>query len=174
MNRRGEQAAAKLLAELRIAEPPVPVTDMAERLGATVIEESLESDVSGILYREDNGPSIIAVNARHALVRRRFSVAHEIGHLRLHAGRPVIVDHLVRGRVDMRDQRSSLATSQEEIEANGFAAALLMPPEWISADIENSLGATASRTVESLALRYDVSSQAMELRLINLGYRSAP
>lgn len=30
------------------------------------------------------------------------------------------------------------------------------------------------RTVESLAQRYNVSAQAMELRLINLGYRSTP
>jgi Zn-dependent peptidase ImmA (M78 family) len=74
----------------------------------------------------------------------------------------------------MRDERSSLATSREEIEANGFAAALLMPADWIAADIEGSLGVAVGKTVESLARRYNVSTQAVEYRLVNLGYRSAP
>ena len=74
----------------------------------------------------------------------------------------------------MRDERSSLATSREEIEANSFAAALLMPADWIGADIEGSLGERATRAVGALAQRYNVSTQAMELRLINLGYRSTP
>lgn len=174
MSQRTEQAAAKVLARFEIAGPPVPVHELAEQLGVTVMEERLEQGVSGILYRQDDGISVIAVNATHAPVRRRFSIAHEIGHLHMHAGRPIIVDHLVRGRVNLRDERSSLATSREEIDANGFAAALLMPAEWISADVEGSLGEHAGRTIEALAKRYDVSVQAMELRLVNLGYRSTP
>jgi len=174
VSQKAEQAAGRILTNYGITGPPVPVEGLADRMGVTVLEESLGQGVSGILYRRDDGPSIIAVNEVHAPVRRRFSIAHEIGHLQLHAGRPIIVDHLVRGRVNLRDERSSLATSREEVEANGFAAALLMPAEWISADIETSLGAPAGRTVESLAQRYNVSAQAMELRLINLDYRSTP
>lgn len=174
MNRKAEQAAARLLDESGVVAPPVPVKRIATDLGVQVIDEKLDREVSGILFREDNGPNIIVVNSTHAPVRRRFSIAHEIGHLRLHAGRPVIVDHLVRGRVNLRDQRSSLATSQEEIEANGFAAAMLMPPDWIGTDVEASLGQPARQMIETLAARYDVSPQAMELRLVNLGLRSAP
>lgn len=174
MSQKAEQAAARVLARFGITSPPVPVDELAERLGVTLLEERLEQGVSGILYREDDRLPVIAVNANHAPVRRRFSIAHEIGHLNMHAGRPIIVDHLVRGRVNMRDERSSLATSREEIEANGFAAALLMPADWISADIEVGLGEAAGRMVEGLTKRYNVSAQAMELRLLNLGYRSTP
>ena len=174
MNRKTELAAERVLARHGILGPSVPVDDIARQMGATVLEEPLGQGVSGILYRQDDGLSVIAVNSTHASVRRRFSVAHEIGHLELHQGRPIIVDHLVRGRVNLRDERSSLAPSREEIEANGFAAALLMPADWISADLEGSLGEAAGRTVEGLAKRYNVSTQAMEWRLINLGYRAAP
>lgn len=174
MSQKTERDAAQLLAKFGITDPPVPVDDLARQMGVTVLEEKLGQGVSGILYRKDDGPSVIAVNAAHAAVRRRFSIAHEIGHLSLHAGRSIIVDHLVRGRVNMRDERSSLATSREEIEANSFAAALLMPADWIGADIEGSLGERAVRAVGALAQRYNVSTQAMELRLINLGYRSTP
>ena len=72
----------------------------------------------------------------------------------------------------MRDERSSLATSREEIEANGFAASLLMPADWIATDLEGSVGLAAGKTVESLARRYNVSSQAMEYRLAHLGLLS--
>ena len=174
MSARVDQAARELLASLGIYQPPVPVEELAMRLGVNIVRDALGQGVSGVLYRQDKGQSVIAVNASHAVVRQRFSIAHEIGHLRLHAGRPIIVDHLVRGRVNMRDERSSLATSREEIEANGFAAALLMPAEWISTDVNGSLGGAPGRTVESLAERYNVSEQAMEFRLVNLGYRSAP
>ncbi|MHB1739173.1 MAG: ImmA/IrrE family metallo-endopeptidase [Actinomycetes bacterium] len=174
MSAKTERAAAEMLSKFGITAPPVPVRDIAERLTVTVVEDRLDSDVSGMLYRQDDGPTIIAVNAAHAHVRRRFSIAHELGHLSMHPGRPVIVDHLVRGRVNLRDARSSLATSREEIDANGFAAALLMPAEWIAADVEGRAGDAAGRLVAELAKRYDVSTQAMELRLINLGYRSAP
>jgi Zn-dependent peptidase ImmA (M78 family) len=176
VNRKTEQAAERTLARCGILGPAVPVDDIAKRMGATVLEESLGQGVSGILYRHEGGSGspVIAVNSKHAAVRRRFSIAHEIGHLELHTGRPIIVDHLVRGRVNMRDERSSLATSREEIDANGFAAALLMPADWIAADLENSLGGAVSKTVDTLAQRYDVSTQAMEWRLVNLGYRSAP
>jgi Zn-dependent peptidase ImmA (M78 family) len=174
MNRRTEMAAERVLARFGIHTPAVPVNEIATRMGAIVLEEPLGQGVSGILYRKESAKSVIAVNGSHVEVRRRFSVAHEIGHLELHEGRPIIVDHLVRGRVNMRDERSSLATSREELEANGFAAALLMPADWIAADIEGSLGVAVGKTVESLARRYNVSTQAMEYRLVNLGYRSAP
>lgn len=174
MSAKTELAAEKVLAQFGITSPPVPVRELAEHLGAVVLEEALDQGVSGILYRQDDGPTAIVVNAKHAPVRRRFSIAHELGHLQMHAGRPVIVDHMVRGRVNMRDERSSLATSREEIDANGFAAALLMPAAWISAAMENSEHQQANRLVETLAKQYDVSTQAMELRLINLGHRAAP
>jgi Zn-dependent peptidase ImmA (M78 family) len=88
----------------------------------------------------------------------------------------VIVDHLVRRRVNYRDARSSLATDREEIEANAFGAALLMPEEWIQDRVDELLreGNSAARILEILASEFDVSKQAMENRLINLGLRAAP
>jgi hypothetical protein len=37
-----------------------------------------------------------------------------------------------------------------------------------------ALDEPAGRTIQRLAKRYDVSAQAMEHRLVNRGYRSAP
>jgi Zn-dependent peptidase ImmA (M78 family) len=174
MTTKVERLATQLLAEAGIRHPPVDVERLATAfLGLSLYREQLESSVSGMLHRADSTISI-AVNADHAHVRQRFTVAHEIGHFKLHRGRPVIVDHLIRAHVSMRNQESSLATSREEIEANGFAAALLMPAQWIIEDVNDRLGMAPGRLVAELAKRYQVSSQAMELRLINLGIRAAP
>lgn len=127
-----------------------------------------------MLVRTGSGDPVVVVNDRHARVRQRFTIAHELGHLLLHKGRPVIVDHLTRAHVNMRDQTSSLATSQEEIAANQFAASLLMPAEWISGAVGPHLDLSTTRLVAQLAGTFDVSEQAMEYRLINLGLRATP
>ena len=74
-------------------------------------------------------------------------------------------------RVDFRDRVSSLATDQEEVEANRFAAALLMPQEMV---VQAVTGASRDpdELVRSLARSFKVSEAAMGYRLINLGVLS--
>jgi Zn-dependent peptidase ImmA (M78 family) len=170
-----QDRAEQILAEHSIKRPPVDVELLAGRLGSEIAYESLESSVSGMLVRPPKGRPIVVVNDRHPVVRQRFTIAHELGHLELHKGRPVIVDHLTRARVNLRDETSSLATSTEEIAANQFAASLLMPGEWIHDAIDASMGRlSSSRLIDELATQFGVSAQAMEFRLINLGLRAAP
>ncbi|MEV6495321.1 ImmA/IrrE family metallo-endopeptidase [Actinoplanes sp. NPDC051633] len=112
---------------------------------------------------------IIGVNTATAYSRQRFTIAHELGHILLHH-KPLIVDHSIL--LSKRDDISSLGTDQEEIEANGFAAALLMPDILVRQELEratrqdNSL--PAQRYVVNLARTFKVSSQAMAYRLVNL------
>ncbi len=172
---RVDRLAAEILQQAGILDAPVDVEQIARMVGAPVIFEPLEDEVSGMLYRRDNAATI-AVNSRHARVRQRFTIAHEIGHHQLHKGREVIVDHMVRARVNFRDLTSSQATDREEIEANRFAAALLMPGDWVAELLGHTIpqARSTTRVVELLADRFEVSRQAMENRLINLGLRAAP
>ena len=170
---KADAEAANLLRNSGIIKPPVDVDGLARQLGAEVTLEALDSEVSGVLYRLPDR-LVIAVNEDHAQTRRRFTIAHELGHLRLHQGRPLIVDHLVRARVSLRDTKSSLATEREEIEANRFAANLLMPAEFIHSVVgrEARRRLDETSTIEGLAKMFGVSPQAMEFRLINLGLKS--
>jgi len=165
---RADDAAQRLLREFGVVEAPVTLEPITEGLGAIVITQQLEPDVSGMLVREDDG-LVIGVNKHHALVRRRFTVAHELGHLHLHPGRALILDTSVR--VNFRDRMSSLATDREEIEANRFAAALLMPQELV---VRAAVAGPRDpdELVRSLARRFKVSEPAMSYRLINLGILS--
>lgn len=171
MNQRIENAAQQLLDEHELSELPVPVEMIAERSGAAVRYRTFDGDVSGLLLRTEDG-IIIGVNSTHPKTRQRFTIAHELGHLNLksHKGRPVTVEHLTRGaRVNWRDGTASQATDKEEIEANQFAAALLMPKELVEQEFwELAQRQPDEVIIQRLSRRFQVSGQAMRFRLVNL------
>lgn len=168
--------AQKLLKSARIDSPPVSVDKIAAKLKAQLTFEPFEGkdDISGILYRDEK-QTVIGINSTHSKARQRFTIAHEIGHLVLHKGE-LFVDQAVR--VNFRDKRSSLAEDQQEIEANKFAAELLMPREMIRREVEKCTTkkkvTTEEQLMTELARIFDVSEQAMGYRLFNLGIISSP
>jgi len=173
MKIKAERQAAALLAEFNITAPPVPVEAIAEKMGATLVFEPFageEDDISGILYRKSSH-TIIGINSAHSETRRRFTIAHELGHLALHS-KELFVDKVVR--IDFRDRTSGLAIRPEEIAANAFAAELLMPSEFLARQIARKLSKRGAppakeKLINDLAKTFKVSPQAMEYRLTNLG-----
>lgn len=172
---RSEREALDVLQRHGGAVLPIDVEQIAEREGATVVRQDLDSNLSGMLFR-DSGRRVIGINSSQPLTRQRFTVAHEIAHLLLHKGRPMIVDTSIR--VNKRDHISSMATDTEEIEANAFAAELLMPRHLVLGEWEKlqrrGRASSGEAVLNELALRFGVSSQAMAYRLINLGIGIPP
>lgn len=169
--RRAETIAKRLIHEHGIKKPPVPVESVAERLGAQISYSPFEGDLSGMVFRDD-AKVIIGVNSLHHPNRQRFTIAHEIGHMLLHKGQEVHVDRTYR--VNLRDDLSSQAVSRDEIEANAFAAALLMPAEMLIEDLRGQeIDCESEDQLRVLAAKYGVSLQALNLRLINLGLVSS-
>jgi Zn-dependent peptidase ImmA (M78 family) len=167
---KAENEATRVRSELNGDTLPVAVEAIASKLGATIVFEAMDRGVSGLLVR-DKESLVIGVNATHPPVRQRFSIAHEIGHLVLHRGRPMVIDHV---RLNLRDENSSAATDYEEIQANAFAAELLMPKDLVLKELRNidpSRNGSEANLVADLAQAFDVSEQAMEYRLVNLGVR---
>ena len=170
-----ERQAKQLLKANKIISPSVDVRSLARALGATIKEEASDSDVSGALFRE-HGNILIGVNSSHSETRKRFTIAHELGHLILHDD-PVRIDHHYmeigqRSRmkpVAQRNQISSEARDPREIEANRFAAALLMPTEFLERSLRGLRLPLTSKEIAELSNQYGVSTQAMVFRLINLG-----
>lgn len=148
------------------ARAPVDLETITKALGVEVRQFDLEPDISGILYRED-GRRVIVVNQRHSPVRQRFTIAHEIAHLVLHKGESVHVDQAFL--VNLRDPRSATAENVEEIEANAFAANLLMPAAWLRTELAtDTIDLADEDELRTLAERYEVSTQAMAVRLASL------
>jgi Zn-dependent peptidase ImmA (M78 family) len=88
-------------------------------------------EVSGLVVRKD-GNALIGVNRTDSTVRRRFTLAHEFAHVLLHEGKELRFDKDFR--VNLRSEMSSTRTDIEEIEANFFAASLLMPRKFLDYD----------------------------------------
>jgi Zn-dependent peptidase ImmA (M78 family) len=157
----------QLLDRHGIKEPPVPVSRIATKEGALIRYSPFEGELAGMLVRGEEGAVILGVNSLHHMNRQRFTIAHECGHLLLHKGKDVHIDRTFR--VNRRDEVSSQAVDPDEIEANRFAAELLMPYDMIMNDIvDYEIDMEGEETFKVLAEKYEVSVQAMTHRITNL------
>lgn len=163
--------AGRLLEAHGIESAPVEVGKIALALGIRVQYEPAEDELSGFLLRDlSRQKAIIGVNEHHPLNRQRFTIAHELGHLLLHELELLHVDR--RFQINLRDRNSKEGESEEEKEANLFAAELLMPMGFIQQDLAevDALDLEHDATIAELAKKYEVSVQAMTFRLAYLGY----
>lgn len=173
---RAISAAQDLLKESSSVRLPVKVHEFA-RKHAYVMHDSLPPDVSGMLVpaaERSKKRWIIIINKSHPIERQRFTMAHELAHLMLHQYKTPHADGMQR--VHFRNAVSSLGSDRDEVEANQFAAELLMPAELLvprlrelgldSWDGEPSDSVAAS--LEQLAFECKVSQQALVFRLANL------
>ncbi len=159
--------AAKLLKKARGPRAPVDVAKLAEAQGVRIIYQDMEDSISGMLVH-DTDATVIAVNARHHANRQRFTIAHELGHHVLHADHPtVFVDNRM---VHFRAESLTGGHTWTEVEANAFAAELLMPAPALRRDLgSNALDLFDDEGLRGLADRYQVSTQALTIRLTKLG-----
>ena len=162
--------AEQLLAKLHMGGMPVPVEEVAAQLGLKIVEAELGEDVSGLLVTKD-GESFIAVKNAEDRRRKRFTVAHEIGHY--------VLRHQVPGEfvhVDKADYLVSRMSAKSggnpiEVEANQFASTLLMPQPLIDTWLKkHGLSSFNDYGIEAVSEDFEVSVQAMMMRLTTLGY----
>lgn len=204
-----EDEAVLLLAEYgnlhgQVNTPPVPVDEIVEGHLKLVIEfkdlraEYPEGDVLGAIWFNDRriavDLSLVPEDFPAMLGRYRFTLAHELAHWRLH--RYLYLRHAnerslfqsVNARPDhvLRSHQSD----PKEVQANRFAACLLMPREMVKrtwhewrgnmdpvylADLRAQITDHATdeilleNAVRPLAGQFQVSPEAMRIRLEDLG-----
>lgn len=143
---------------------PIKTIRAAHALGLKVFTSlSLPSDVSGMIKKDgksDSGYSIY-VNGNHSDTRKRFTIAHEIGHFLLH--RELIGDGIVEDAM----LRATGLTNSVERQANAFAADFLMPWELLEKESEKL------KSIEELAALFEVSKDAMSYRVLGISYQQA-
>lgn len=163
-----DRVAHKLLEQSGACALPVNLETVADFIGLTVLTKPLEDEYSGFLAVAEK---IIVINSRHSPVRRRFTVAHEIGHYQLHRRKktdsPVFIDQAVYFRRVSGDD-----SHRWEMEANAFAAGLLMPQSLLEEYFEKhpDVDLTHSSDIKLIAEEFEISRPAMEYRLRNLGF----
>jgi hypothetical protein len=189
-----------------VTEPPVPVDDMVELLLELRFQlEDLRArfrhpDVLGAIWFAERiirvDRSLDPVEQRPMLGRYRFTVAHEVGHWRLH--RKYFLNDAAQLPLGASESPPAFVCrsadqAPEEVQANKFAGFLLMPrdllrPAWLawrgrddvvcvldldvprlSDDPRQNQDAAMQRFCKPLAERFQVSAEAMAYRLEALG-----
>lgn len=160
------EKARAVLAEFGVKSAPVPVERIIKARNIALQYAPLEEALSGMAYIKD-GVGIIGVNALHHPNRQRFSAAHELAHHVLHPGDLEKAVHVDSGlRVLFRDEVSAQGTDDLEVEANAFAAELLMPRDLLIAALDGEgIDLDDDTAVETLARKFRVSASAMRYRL---------
>jgi len=164
-----ERRAEKVLTESNTDTVPVDLHKIAEKHGIMISEApSKRDDISGLLIKSKQ-KTFVGVNAFHHSNRKRFTIAHELGHYFLHKNEDTFVDN--NENLELVKFRDNTAPkTQEEREANCFAAALLMPSKSVTKHfcaLTEVMG-DITEVIEKLSDKYEVSHDAMMYRLINL------
>jgi Zn-dependent peptidase ImmA (M78 family) len=175
------ELARALLMKHGVSKLPTPVEAIARAEGLDLVERSwgANSSLDALLLRSR---SLIAVNGDKPRLRRRFSMAHELGHYALNHdylksfGPNVDIDH--------PPENSHPTRASFEADANEFANELLVPRALLLelrpkpqpqdddskesfrpfADLAKRLR-SAPLTEEALAKRFDVSVQVIFIAL---------
>jgi Zn-dependent peptidase ImmA (M78 family) len=134
----------------------VPVEELCQAVNITDIQP-LEADAfeGALVTDEDKQRGVIFYKKGRPEKRRRFTIGHELGHF-------LIPSHDGQHRCtlsDMSETRRDTDHRRREVEANRFAAGLLMPKPWFIRDIR-SLGAADVSHVQTLSDHYKTSLEA--------------
>jgi len=124
-----------LVTKILKAEPkltyPIPIEELAAAFDIIEIQE-LETQAfeGGLLMAPHKANGIILVNKAARAGRRRFTIGHELGHFLIEMHKPVKGDRFLCSRDDMSTWSAAEQNiyAKMEVEANRFAALLLLPP----------------------------------------------
>lgn len=155
-----------ILRSYSVLELPIDIEDIARSRGLNILPYSLGDDVSGLLSIE-NGVGTIGYNHDETNIpRRRFTIAHELGHFELHKDKS---DLFVDKQFIYRSHNSGDTPVKKEMEheANLFASNILMPTSLLRREIEKY--DISEEGIKQLAEVFNVSTTAMSIRISSLG-----
>ena len=164
-----KDSAMNILKETDLDIAPIKIVSIANFYGFLIYEMPMENSFSGLIMADDkniqgfDSNRIIVVNSNHSPKRKRFTIAHELGHY-FNQGRPS----------KCFAHRDSGNYSSDERDANSFASAILMPEDEVIREVNNYKKSRAGefpdfQLVHYISDAFDVSQLAAEVRLKKLG-----
>lgn len=157
-----EELTSTILVNNDMFKVPVDVVKIAKLNGIMVYEGDLEKNVSGaIRYNQEKENFEILVNKNDTRERKRFTIAHEIGHFFLH--REILMSDEIHIDIMYRMPNEDEEQKRREKDVDYFAGALLMNKTLLTKMYNEN------NTITELAEIFDVSVSAMTVRLDILG-----
>lgn len=134
---------------------PVPVREIAERNGVEVVLGDFGRNRDRVSGLCDFRKRKILVNSKDTFIRRRFTIAHELGHWILHRR---LYEENPDGYRFLPRFRHTDDRGPSEREANCFAAHLLVPDRLL-------VPVVGAATATELASIFEVTRTDMEYRI---------
>lgn len=154
-----------LVGKILKAEPnlalPVPIDELAIQLDIKEIRDvPSETFEGGLITDTTRSAGYILVNRNSIRGRRRFTIGHELGHFLMTTHKPPSGGFQC-SRADMRrwDSKDGAPAVRMEVEANEFAALILMPPPLWRRELAKFRDPNLAQVVQ-LAEKFDVSKEA--------------
>ena len=153
---RARREAQALLENHWDGELPVRLKAFSRALGVQAFRADLGDEISGVVSKSASEPPRIVVNQTESAPRRRFTLAHELGHVVERAS----IAH--DDEYSFRDMRKPGDYDLHEFFADEFAGALLMPEEEMRHMEERGM------TTGQMASKFQVSVSALQKRRTRL------
>jgi Zn-dependent peptidase ImmA (M78 family) len=154
--------ANTIIQSLNIRYPSeIKIKEIAMERGAFVHERNIDGAEAWLVRKESI--AIITVNSKlHEHGRKRFAIAHELGHFELHNDSQLVV---ICHDEDMFAWNGS---KSQEIEANEFASCILMPEAIFSRYIKKE--APDMDRVSELSSEFGTTLTATAIRYVQLSF----
>jgi len=162
-----EQVANDVLRQHGLTSVPINPVTIAQKEGFQINNAKFSDDsLLGMIARRP-GNLLMLIRAEDSPNRKRFTIAHELGHHFLHLlSDGEFIDHeadLFREEYVEQDTPQMSENQRAEVQANMFAAALLMPEEHMRHFWQQL------RSIKKMAELFGVSEEAMGYRINRLG-----
>lgn len=139
--------AKKIRRKLKPKNNPRLIADIAQSLNIVICHvDSFNKEINAVCFKNKQH-YIIGLNTRNSRGKNLFVIAHEIGHVLLHA--KILSINLTKQH-DLTNKKFSAM----DIQANTFAAELLMPESVFRVKYPNM-------NIEELANHFDVHQEAV-------------
>lgn len=166
-NRKGSVRAKQFLEDIGVDEiTEIPMKRIVSSLGAIYIEEPLKKSDGKIIRGEKR--TIIKVSSSILYEeRKRFTIAHEIGHLLLHDRLDLEIHDENSNTLNwFKNVENQAKKGRQEWEANDFASELLMPENLFRKETNNK--PFSPRLIKELAQRFKTSITSTVYRILEL------
>ncbi|WMX57435.1 ImmA/IrrE family metallo-endopeptidase [Peribacillus sp. R9-11] len=148
-----EKKLAQRISKKYSLTPPINIRELIDKY-AKCVEDSVPSNADAICIMNIERP-VVFLDRFKSETRKRFTLAHELGHLIIPWHNGMISCHT--DKVDMVDQT---AYQIMESEANSFAAEILMPTEWLTEMVLEKEKSGLKDLMDFVAKKAEVSRSA--------------
>ena len=150
-----ERITIDLLNRHNYIDDMVDIANIVRQQNYNVFIDDLDNNISGYVDHENRE---VVLNKNETPERRRFTLAHELGHIILNSNNRIQHrDNILNNQLDI------YANDDKEVEANYFAGCILMPRNVFIREF-NSIKGDIDYKIQKLAYYFGVSKLAVNVR----------